>query len=223
VALVPGCKRSSFGMVASFLPRSELGDGLGAGGKSRSLRISRQLGAMPFARSDRAWFIGKNGGGRIGAGLALSNKKSWPPLCEAELDMLLCDHRGGESWGKRREDPRASGPLSRSGCCLALPLRFTTWAMFVYLGIAARRIRRLVWGGIYLSLLVTWLQLTGPNSASTGRQNLAALIAVAIWIGGIVHDSSFAGALTGPSWQPKPPGRRRDETKTFSSWGLHSV
>jgi hypothetical protein len=62
---------------------------------------------------------------------------------------------------------------------LALPpLGFTTWAVLVYLGIAAKRIRRLVWGGIYFALLVTWLQLTGPDNASTGRQNLALTSAV---------------------------------------------
>jgi DNA uptake protein ComE-like DNA-binding protein len=70
---------------------------------------------------------------------------------------------------------------------LTLPLGFTTWAAFLYIGIRARRARWLVWAGVYAATLAAWGALDSPAHPSSTAKALGAAFWLVTWIGGGIH------------------------------------
>ncbi|MBO0732592.1 MAG: helix-hairpin-helix domain-containing protein [Acidimicrobiaceae bacterium] len=80
------------------------------------------------------------------------------------------------------------GWLRRKGwLLLTLPLGFTTWAAFLYIGLRARRPRWLVWAGVYGGLLAGFLVLDAPHKPSSTAEGVAAALALLCWVGGGIH------------------------------------
>ena len=69
----------------------------------------------------------------------------------------------------------------------AVPLGFTTWAAFLYIGVRARRPQWLAWAGVYAATLAGYAILDNPAHPSSTAQGLAAGLALLTWIGGGVH------------------------------------
>lgn len=69
----------------------------------------------------------------------------------------------------------------------AVPLGFTTWAAFLYIGVRARRPQWLAWAGIYAATLAGYAILDNPAHPSSTAKGLAAGLALLTWIGGGVH------------------------------------
>jgi DNA uptake protein ComE-like DNA-binding protein len=70
---------------------------------------------------------------------------------------------------------------------LTLPLGFTTWAAFLYIGIRARRARWLVWAGVYAATLAAYGALDSPANPSSTAKALAAGLWLVTWIGGGIY------------------------------------
>lgn len=68
-----------------------------------------------------------------------------------------------------------------------IPLGFTTWAAFVYIGIKARRPRWLAWAAVYAGLLVAYLVLDTTFPHNNAAVGLAAVLGLLAWIGGGAH------------------------------------
>jgi DNA uptake protein ComE-like DNA-binding protein len=85
----------------------------------------------------------------------------------------------------------ASGPGTRLRgklwLLLTLPIGFTTWAAFLYIGIRARRAQWLVWAGVYAVGLATFFVLDSPAKPTGTAKGVAAVVAMLTWIGGAVH------------------------------------
>jgi DNA uptake protein ComE-like DNA-binding protein len=75
----------------------------------------------------------------------------------------------------------------RAWLLLVLPLGFTTWAAFLYIGIRARRPQWLAWAGIYAATLVASGVLDTPAHSSSAAQSVAALLLGLTWVGGGIH------------------------------------
>jgi hypothetical protein len=84
------------------------------------------------------------------------------------------------------EDP-SGGMKARLWVLLTLPLGFTTWAAFLYIGVRARRGRWLIWAAVYAAGLVTWLALENPKNSHSPSAHLSAALALTVWIGGALH------------------------------------
>jgi DNA uptake protein ComE-like DNA-binding protein len=82
-------------------------------------------------------------------------------------------------------------PMSRwrgkAWLLLAIPLGFTTWAAFLYVGIRARRPRWLGWAAVYGAMLAGYLVLDAPAHPGGTAESIAAGLAILTWIGGGVH------------------------------------
>ena len=80
------------------------------------------------------------------------------------------------------------GWLWRKGwLLLTLPLGFTTWAAFLYIGIRARRRRWLAWAGLYVGLVVGSGILDAPRHPSATAKAVAAILLLLCWVGGGIH------------------------------------
>ncbi len=84
----------------------------------------------------------------------------------------------------RAQTPRFHG---KAWLLLTIPLGFTTWAAFLYIGIRARRPRWLAWAAVYLAAIAGWLVLDAPDHPSSTAMGVAAALALAAWIGGGIH------------------------------------
>jgi DNA uptake protein ComE-like DNA-binding protein len=82
---------------------------------------------------------------------------------------------------------RASRLKGKAWLLLTLPLGFTTWAAFLYIGIRARRARWLVWAAAYAATLAVYGVLDGPAHPSSTAKALAAAFWLVTWIGGGIH------------------------------------
>lgn len=104
-------------------------------------------------------------------------------------------HRGGRTARPGQglqATPEALGQASRglrgkAWLLLAVPLGFTTWAAFLYIGIRARRSQWLAWAGIYAIGLAGYLALDSPAAPTSTAKGLAAGLALLTWIGGGIH------------------------------------
>jgi DNA uptake protein ComE-like DNA-binding protein len=86
--------------------------------------------------------------------------------------------------GAEMHRPRFRG---KAWLLLAIPLGFTTWTAFLYIGIRARRPLWLACSAIYAATLAGYAALdTPPHPASTAR-GIAAALALITWIGGGIH------------------------------------
>ena len=83
------------------------------------------------------------------------------------------------------------GPGSRwqgkAWLLLTIPVGFTTWAAFLYIGVRARRPRWIAWAGAYAAALAGWLVLDAPSNPAGTAKSVAAMLAILTWIGGGVH------------------------------------
>ncbi|HYZ52190.1 MAG TPA: helix-hairpin-helix domain-containing protein [Streptosporangiaceae bacterium] len=70
---------------------------------------------------------------------------------------------------------------------LAIPLGFTTWAAFLYIGVRARRPVWLAWAAVYAATLAGYATLDTPAHPSNTAQGIAAVLAMVTWIGGGIH------------------------------------
>jgi DNA uptake protein ComE-like DNA-binding protein len=84
----------------------------------------------------------------------------------------------------RAETPRFHG---KAWLLLTIPLGFTTFAAFLYIGIRARRPRWLVWAGVYAAMLAGFLVLDAPDHPNPTAMGVATVLALGTWIGGGVH------------------------------------
>ncbi len=75
---------------------------------------------------------------------------------------------------------------------LTLPLGFTTWAAFLYIGIRGRRGRWLAWAGFYGATLVGYAALDTPAHPSGAAMGAAAGLALLTWIGGGIHAAAIS-------------------------------
>jgi DNA uptake protein ComE-like DNA-binding protein len=64
---------------------------------------------------------------------------------------------------------------------------FSTWAVFLYLGIRARRRLWLAWSAVYAAMMVVALVLDGPANPGDTAESVAAIMLIAAWLGGIGH------------------------------------
>jgi DNA uptake protein ComE-like DNA-binding protein len=79
----------------------------------------------------------------------------------------------------------APAKSDRSWLALSLiPVGFTTWIMFLYLGIRGRRPRWIGWSAVYLSLLGVWLALVSIGGV---LGSIGTVLMLAVWLGGIAH------------------------------------
>jgi hypothetical protein len=83
--------------------------------------------------------------------------------------------------------PAESRFAGKAWLLLAVPLGFTTWAAFLYIGIRARRARWLAWAGVYAATLAAYATLDSPAHPGDAAESLAAGLALLTWIGGGVH------------------------------------
>lgn len=70
---------------------------------------------------------------------------------------------------------------------LAIPLGFTTWAAFLYIGVRARRPVWLAWAAVYAATLAGYAALDTPVHPSSTAKGVAAALALVTWIGGGIH------------------------------------
>ena len=70
---------------------------------------------------------------------------------------------------------------------LTVPLGFTTFAAFLYIGIRARRPRWLAWAAVYAATLAGFLVLDAPDHPNPTAMGVATVLALGTWIGGGVH------------------------------------
>src|SRR5262245_37669642 len=77
---------------------------------------------------------------------------------------------------------------------LTLPLGFTTWVAFLYIGIRAKRVTWIAWAAVYLALMIALFVLDTPAHPSNSAEGIAAGLGVLTWIGGGAH--AFAVSTT---------------------------
>ena len=70
---------------------------------------------------------------------------------------------------------------------LAIPLGFTTWAAFLYIGVRARRPVWLAWAAVYAATRAGYAALDTPVHPSSTAKGVAAALALVTWIGGGIH------------------------------------
>jgi Helix-hairpin-helix motif len=85
-----------------------------------------------------------------------------------------------------------NGFVQRLWLLLTIPLGFTTWAAFLYIGIRARRARWLAWSAVYALGLVAFIVLT-PDNGTGLRESLAVAAILLTWIGGGIHALAISG------------------------------
>jgi Helix-hairpin-helix motif len=94
--------------------------------------------------------------------------------------------------------------MERLWLLLTIPLGFTTWTAFLYIGIRARRARWLAWSAIYALGLVAFIVLT-PDSGKGTREALAVVAILLTWIGGGVHALAISGDAVRRIYGPGDP------------------
>jgi DNA uptake protein ComE-like DNA-binding protein len=102
----------------------------------------------------------------------------------------------------RARTPRLRG---KAWLLLTVPLGFTTWAAFLYIGIRARRAQWLVWAGVYAAALAAYVALDTPSHPGSTAKGVAAGLALLTWIGGGIHAlaiSNDAGRRIGGRTDP---------------------
>ncbi|HEX4061410.1 MAG TPA: helix-hairpin-helix domain-containing protein [Streptosporangiaceae bacterium] len=102
------------------------------------------------------------------------------------------------------QQARPSGFVERLWLLLTIPLGFTTWTAFLYIGIRARRARWLAWAAIYALGLVAFIVLT-PGSGTGTREALAVVAILLTWIGGGVHALAISGDAVRRIYGPGDP------------------
>jgi DNA uptake protein ComE-like DNA-binding protein len=85
------------------------------------------------------------------------------------------------------ELPIASRFRGKAWLLLAIPLGFTTWAAFLYIGIRARRAQWLAWAAVYAATLGVYLGLDTPDHPGSTALGIATGMALLTWIGGGIH------------------------------------
>ena len=93
----------------------------------------------------------------------------------------------------RRQAARKPRFRDRSWLLLAIPLGFTTWAAFLYIGIRARRGQWLAWAGFYAATLGAYLALDTHARAGSTAIAAGAGLALLTWIGGGIHATAISG------------------------------
>jgi len=93
----------------------------------------------------------------------------------------------GKAVARLRPAPAASRWRGKAWLLLTLPLGFTTWAAFAYVGIRARRARWLAWAVVYAATLAAYLALDTPSHPTNEAKTIAAALALLTWVGGGVH------------------------------------
>lgn len=105
-------------------------------------------------------------------------------------------------------EPETHAPRFRGKAwlLLAIPLGFTTWAAFLYIGVRARRPAWLAWAAVYAATLAGYAALDTPRHPSSTAQGMAAALAMVTWIGGGIHATVISndavrriGARTSPA------------------------
>jgi hypothetical protein len=87
----------------------------------------------------------------------------------------------------------ASRTRGKAWLLLTIPLGFTTWAAFLYIGIRARRTQWLVWAAVYAAALAAYIVLDTPAHPSSAAQGIATSLALLTWIGGGIHAIAVSG------------------------------
>jgi len=85
------------------------------------------------------------------------------------------------------ELPIVSRFRGKAWLLLAIPLGFTTWAAFLYIGIRARRPQWLAWAAVYAATLGVYLALDTPGHPGSTAMGIATGMALLTWIGGGIH------------------------------------
>src|SRR5439155_26564409 len=92
--------------------------------------------------------------------------------------------RPGRQLGETRGQGRRHWLRGKAWLLLTLPLGFTTWAAFLYIGIRARRGRWLAWAGVYAATLAGYAALDTPAQPGNAAKSVAGGLALLTWIGG---------------------------------------
>jgi hypothetical protein len=101
---------------------------------------------------------------------------------------------------------------------LTIPLGFTTWAAFLYIGIRARRAQWLAWAGVYAATLAAYVALDTPSHPGSTAQGVAAGLALLTWIGGGIHALAISNdAVRRIQGRTDPAVEARMQTGGFSS------
>ena len=74
------------------------------------------------------------------------------------------------------------------------PFGITTWAMFLYTGIRARRAAWLAWSAVYAAALVAFVILASPNKPGSTELGIATALGLLSWIGGGIHALATSGS-----------------------------
>lgn len=112
----------------------------------------------------------------------------------------------------------------RGWLLLTLPLGFTTWAAFLYIGVKAKRVSWIVWAAVYLALMAASFVLDAPAHPSNSAQGIAAGLVLLTWIGGGVHAFAVSSAAVQRMRSDQDPAlvAARDRI-TLRSDGRHLV
>ena len=86
-----------------------------------------------------------------------------------------------------RGQARTARLRGKAWLLLTVPLGFTTWAAFLYIGIRARRVQWLVWAGVYAATLAVYVALDTPSHPGSTAEGVGAGLALLTWIGGGIH------------------------------------
>jgi hypothetical protein len=81
---------------------------------------------------------------------------------------------------------------------LTLPLGFTTWAAFFYIGLWRRQRQWVVAGFVYLAALAAAMTYIGDHHGERGGlHTIASLTVLVIWVGGFVHALAVRSQVVG--------------------------
>ncbi len=69
----------------------------------------------------------------------------------------------------------------------AVPGGFTTWLMFFHIAHRTRKAQYLIWAGVYLAGLITWMVLAEPLQQTTATKDATDVLILAVWVGGFVQ------------------------------------
>jgi hypothetical protein len=120
------------------------------------------------------------------------------------------DHAPRHQWRRRGPrallkdwafGPRVGGPRLGRGrfhgkaflLLAVVPFGLTTWALFLYIGLRARRRQWLAWAAFYAVLTGVYLALDTPAHPSGTAMGVAAGIGLLVWLGGGAHAFAISG------------------------------
>lgn len=87
-----------------------------------------------------------------------------------------------------------------------VPFGYTTWAAFLYVGIAYRRAAWLIASASYAAVFVASLVLLEAHHGEhSGIRAFAGFLALAVWIGGFAHAMAIRRHVSEPRWATGNP------------------